>query len=428
MGCFKLASIDLPSNLATIGQYAFCGCRSLTSVVIPSSVQNIDQAAFSFCDLLTSIVVDPNNTVYDSRENCNAIIVTSTNELITGCSNTSIPDDVQGIGIRAFYGVANLTSVDIPSSVESIGDYAFFGCHNLTEMTCRTLVPPTLGTEVFADTPYETGTLYVNGSKVRTYRKADQWQDWETILPIPGTEPEGTTILDKAYYDGSEKYYDEVVYVRSFTSTAWQSLYVPFSIPVSVLDEYGLEVAEIYNVHQYDRDEDGVYEETNIDFLKMKVGSTEANCPYMIRAKEIGDVEMVLENVTLSDALSCSIDCSTVKQLFTFTGTYTGVDGPTMYANKYYAMTNSGALKRAGSSNVSLKPQRWYMKIENRDGSPVTYFAPNVRVIELETSYPICGSKDGLPPGGGSAPVGGETGPGEEFSAPSLRSHLWDEE
>lgn len=191
---------------------------------------------------------------------------------------------------------------------------------------------------------------------------------------------ESFSLEDGDSYIETEIEVEELTYTRTFSNTAWQSMYVPFDIPVSVLEEKGLEVAEIYNVHQYDRDDDGVYEETNIDFLKMKSGTALANYPYMVRAKEAGDVTIVMENTVLHNAVSFSIDCSTVKQLFTFTGTYDGVNGQVMYNNNYYAMNGNGGLQRAANQSVSLKAQRWYLSITNRDGLPMTYYAPNVRI------------------------------------------------
>ena len=64
-----------------IGASAFKDCFYLTSVTIPGSVTSIGSGTFEGCTALTSIVVDEGNTAYDSRENCNAIIETATNEL-----------------------------------------------------------------------------------------------------------------------------------------------------------------------------------------------------------------------------------------------------------------------------------------------------------------------------------------------------------
>ena len=84
------------------------------------------------CSGLTSIIVDSNNTTYDSRNNCNAIIETATKTLIWGCQNTTIPNSVTSISSSAFSGCSGLTSVTIPNSVTSIGDWAFSDCTGLT--------------------------------------------------------------------------------------------------------------------------------------------------------------------------------------------------------------------------------------------------------------------------------------------------------
>ena len=95
----------------------------------------IGYGAFSGCLGLTSIVVAKGNGKYDSRNNCNAIIETATNTLVTGCMNTVIPDSVTEIGEFAFSGFSGLTSINIPDSVTSIGDYAFSGCSGLNSVT-----------------------------------------------------------------------------------------------------------------------------------------------------------------------------------------------------------------------------------------------------------------------------------------------------
>ena len=172
-------------SVTSIGDNAFWGCSGLTSVTIPNSVSYIGKYAFASCSGLTSVTVDKNNGTYDSRNNCNAIIETSTNKLIVGCNNTIIPNSVTSIGEFAFsdcsgltsvtfnaekctymgsdsYPVFNdcinlttlnignkvttipnsafrdcsgLSSVTIPNSVTSIGDYAFSSCSGLTSVT-----------------------------------------------------------------------------------------------------------------------------------------------------------------------------------------------------------------------------------------------------------------------------------------------------
>ena len=78
--------------------------------------------------------MESGNSVYDSRENCNAIIETATNTLITGCKNTIIPNSITKIGYQAFEHCSGLTSVTIPNSVTSIGGSAFYKCTGLTRV------------------------------------------------------------------------------------------------------------------------------------------------------------------------------------------------------------------------------------------------------------------------------------------------------
>ena len=133
--CSSLTSVTLPNSVTSIGEYAFSGCSSLTSITFPNSVTSIGDGAFWHCSSLTSIVVESGNTMYDSRENCNAIIETASNTLIAGCKSTTIPNSVTSIGGEAFYDCSSLTSITIPNSVTSIGDRAFASCSSLTSIT-----------------------------------------------------------------------------------------------------------------------------------------------------------------------------------------------------------------------------------------------------------------------------------------------------
>ena len=146
--CTSLTSVTIPNSVTSIGEFAFYECSSLTSVTIPNSVTSIGNSALAYCSSLTSIFVENGNTVYDSRDNCNAIIETATNILITGCKNTAIPNSVTSIGDYAFSGCSSLTSVTIPNSVTSIGKSAFSRCSRLTLVTIPNSVTE-IGRNVF---------------------------------------------------------------------------------------------------------------------------------------------------------------------------------------------------------------------------------------------------------------------------------------
>lgn len=146
--CLNLTSITLPVSLTKIGSHAFGEC-GFTSIYIPKNVNSIYRNVFLGCDKLRSITVDPANTTYDSRGNCNAIILTEDDVLMTGCMNTVIPDDVDQIGPYAFWGCVGLTHLDLPSGFSSIAFDAFHGCENLTAISFPSGVW-SVGDEAFA--------------------------------------------------------------------------------------------------------------------------------------------------------------------------------------------------------------------------------------------------------------------------------------
>ena len=108
-----------------IGLNSFRECTTLKQITIPDTVTIIGASAFNGCSGLTSITVDANNTYFDSRNNCNAIIRTSTNNLRVGCENTVIPSSVTTIGDYSFYGRNVSNGITIPSSVTTIGVSSF---------------------------------------------------------------------------------------------------------------------------------------------------------------------------------------------------------------------------------------------------------------------------------------------------------------
>lgn len=190
--CSGLRSINISNSVTKIGEFAFHNCEGLTFVNIPDSVTNIGDSVFDDCSSLTSINVETGNTIYDSRNNCNAIIETATNTLITGCKNTTIPNSVTSIGDNAFWGCKGLTSISIPDSVTSIGGFAFDGCDELTDVYCYAENMPSTEYNVFNNSDIRKATLHVPAASIEQYKTTEPWSNFGTIVAIDDTETQAS--------------------------------------------------------------------------------------------------------------------------------------------------------------------------------------------------------------------------------------------
>lgn len=181
-------SVYIPDGITTIG-YGFIVCENIDSY-------------------FESMVVNSNNSYYDSRNNCNAIIETSTNKLLYGCKSTVIPNTITIIGDEAFKnvqafqnliiheGVTNIGShafrynkimetLDLPSTLTTIGTQAFSNCSNLESITIRAIVPPTIGahSSIFSGSSCN---IYVPSESVDAYKTATNWTTYASrIQAIP---------------------------------------------------------------------------------------------------------------------------------------------------------------------------------------------------------------------------------------------------
>ena len=121
-GCSKLKNVKL-NDVVFIGDQAFTG-TAIEEVKLRSGDLKIEGNPFLNCVNLSKITVLVSEN-YDSREECNAIIETKTNKLISACKNTTIPSSVTSIGAKAFYGIKDLKIQNIPTSVVYVGANAF---------------------------------------------------------------------------------------------------------------------------------------------------------------------------------------------------------------------------------------------------------------------------------------------------------------
>ena len=372
--CSGLTSVTIPNSVTSIGPNAFSGCSGLTSITIPNSVTFMGGDVFRDCTSLTSINI-PNsvtelgdNAFYECR----------------GLTSVTIGNSVSEIGSSTFYNCSNLVSVTIGNSVLRMGTYAFSGCSSLKTVYAQSIVPPSYPT-YFHNNVYDNATLYVpnKSNALLRYFGNELWGKFFNIEEFdmskledltPDTDlpqVESVTLTDGTPYTRDEKCMVVTLsYTRNFSNTNWQALYVPFQMSYEDW-QADFDVAAINMFHQYDDDEDGVFDRTLLEVRHVKSGTLKANHPYLIRAKSTGSKTITLHNAALYRAVENELTCSSTEINYTFTGTYAGVSGTDMFTNDYYSM-GGGTLHRAASSDNNLVPFRWYLKMESRDGQIIT--------------------------------------------------------
>lgn len=166
------------------------------------------------------------------------------------------------------------------------------------------------------------------------------------------------TIVDGEYSEfinKIEKSVGTLTYERTFDDTEWQTLYLPFEVPVvDLMNDF--DVAYIYNASNKNK--------VLIDYVVIEDETTvlAANYPYLIRAREAGDKSIVVKDATLMPTEENTIDCSSVFETFTFKGNYSTIE-----------LSEDYTLERGAWKDVStLNPFRFYLQIESRGTNNTT--------------------------------------------------------
>ena len=131
-----------------IDDHAFYNCTGLTSVTIGAYVTTIGDDAFYNCSALTSL---------------------------------TLGDYVITVGERAFAYCTALATVKMGSGLAHIGAQAFQGCNALTSITCKAATPPVMASSDCFEC-YSTATLSVYPAVLDSYRTANYWSQFTTIV------------------------------------------------------------------------------------------------------------------------------------------------------------------------------------------------------------------------------------------------------
>ncbi len=214
-GCTALRTIIIPDEVMYIGPGAFAGCEALTEIHLPASLQVLNNRLFRGCPLraleipagvieiegsallgtsIGKLTVNPANTVFDSRDNCNAIIRTADNTIIAATAGAFIPASVDSIAQEAFVELDGIRSLTLPANLKKIKEMGLMNLTNLTLITSHIQKPAGVleegAFENWYNDPHETATLYVPAGTLAAYRADEQWNRFQNIVEMtPENKP-----------------------------------------------------------------------------------------------------------------------------------------------------------------------------------------------------------------------------------------------
>ena len=178
----EITSIEIPSNVTTLGQYVFQECREFTSLTLPSSITEIGEGAFEGCSGLTSL-------------NLPASISEIGEGAFEGCSgltSLNLPASISEIGDFAFSDCSGLTSLNLPDGITEIGEYAFYQCSGLTSIYVYAEKVPKIYSSTFSECDTKKCTVYVPMGNHDDYRLS-YFGYFENIVEFDATGIDKTT-------------------------------------------------------------------------------------------------------------------------------------------------------------------------------------------------------------------------------------------
>ena len=264
------------------------------------------------------------------------------------------------------------------------GDFAFDAC-KYADYEAPTVTVETTG-KIAGKIEETGGNLVIKGG---TYdMNVNEWcDDYCTSKPnADGTYNvvAGVTLVDGKFTEYTLSENMEVEYIRYQRSlgTAWNTMYLPFEIPMSMLIEK-YEIAYINDIRQSDTNADGEIDKLVVEHVLIKDADATllANYPYLIRPKTAEDAELDLvfdEGAMLYAAVEISLDCSSIGTYYKFTGNAHKMNADEL--KDKYAMSKSGEWKHSFSS---MSPFRVYFSIETRPGSHIK-ISKNLTIVSRE--------------------------------------------
>ncbi|GHV67289.1 hypothetical protein FACS1894199_12460 [Bacteroidia bacterium] len=186
-------ALVLPIGLTTLGNNAFANNYFRGNLSIPASLTSTGDAAFQNAGFDEGTLTLPEGTTSIAN---NAFEGTGFSDVVwpstlvdigddafsgSGLTTLTLPDGLVTIGVSAFSNCNQLKSLYLPASVTSIGNNAFAYPSlygPLASVINRSTVPQVITSNVFYNVNYATCALSVPSASKKDYQKAIGWQNW----------------------------------------------------------------------------------------------------------------------------------------------------------------------------------------------------------------------------------------------------------
>ncbi|WP_337944123.1 leucine-rich repeat domain-containing protein, partial [Prevotella pectinovora] len=195
--CSGLTSLTLPAGITKISYDAFQGCSGLKEVrfCINDNLDRYLTKGHPYINVrcgikyyindkeITSIEIPSNVTTlgYFVFQNC------------SGLTSFTLPAGITSIDYGAFYDCSELTSLTLPAGITEIGEKAFEGCSGLTSIYVYAEKVPYMFYHAFEGVDAKKCTLYVPMGTRDDYRLSGFGDYFENIVEFDATGIDKTT-------------------------------------------------------------------------------------------------------------------------------------------------------------------------------------------------------------------------------------------
>ena len=199
-------------------------------------------------------------------------------------------EGLEYIGERAFvrcYGLQG--TIVLPATLETIGERAFSYCNNVDRYTIQAMTPPVLGANAFTG-DNKNALFYISCEAMDDYKVATNWSSLKSRLrdACLNIYHYNTALGANGVHTTEDTLVASIYYCRKFTTSRWETLYLPFEVDrVTVLEdgvEYDLTAWDIVNGGHYYLAKPYGIENKEVVFAFTQV--VDAHTPYIIQFKE----------------------------------------------------------------------------------------------------------------------------------------------